>query len=133
MANQTTPCPKEDARDRGSATLFAVGIAAVLLGACMVGVLWAAVSVGHHRVDSAADLVALSAAESQQSSPGDACITAARIADVQGVALKTCRTVGETVVVAVTVSLHLGVLGTPTLTGQARAGPIEGGDWAGDG
>jgi secretion/DNA translocation related TadE-like protein len=113
-----------DQSDRGSATLLALGIAVVLLGACLVGVLWAAVSVGHHRVDAAADLVALSAAQAQQSSPGDACATAARIANTHRVELKTCRTEGEAITVAVTLRLHLGVLGTPVLTGEARAGPI---------
>ncbi|NEA35610.1 Rv3654c family TadE-like protein [Streptomyces sp. SID13031] len=122
-----------DRTDRGSATLLALGIAAVLLGGCLVGVLWAAVSVGHHRVDAAADLVALSAAQAQQSNPADACPTAARIADTHRVELKTCRTEGEAVSVAVTLRLHLGVLGTPLLTGEARAGPIGGGDWPGDG
>lgn len=98
-----------------------------------MGVLWAAVSVGHHRADAAADLVALSAAQVQQSNPADACITAGRIANAQSVELKICRTEGNNVTVAVGVRLRLGILGTPVLTGEARAGPIEGGDWPRDG
>jgi secretion/DNA translocation related TadE-like protein len=122
-----------DRTDRGSATLLSLGIAAVLLGACVVGVLWAAVSVGHHRADAAADLAALSAAQAQQSNPGHACATAGRIIDAQGVSLKYCQVEGDMVAVAVSVRVHLGVLGTPTVNGEARAGPIGGGDWPGDG
>jgi secretion/DNA translocation related TadE-like protein len=122
-----------DRTERGSATLLSLGIAAVLLGACGTGVLWAAISVGHHRVDAAADLAALSAAQAQQSNPGNACTTAGRIVDAQGVSLTYCHADGDTVAVVVTVRLHLGVFGTPTVTGEARAGPIGGGDWPGDG
>jgi secretion/DNA translocation related TadE-like protein len=117
-----------DKTDRGSATLLSLGIAAVLLGGCAVGVLWAAVSVGHHRADAAADLAALSAAQAQQSNPGDACTAAGRIADAQRVSLKYCHAEGDTVAVVVVVRLDLGVLGTPVVTGEARAGPIGGGD-----
>jgi secretion/DNA translocation related TadE-like protein len=117
-----------DRTDRGSATLLSVGIAAVLLGASVMGVLWAAVSLGHHRADAAADLAALSAAQAQQSNPGDACPTASRIADAQGASLKNCHVELETVAVAVTLTLHLGVFGTPTVTGEARAGPIGAAD-----
>jgi secretion/DNA translocation related TadE-like protein len=122
-----------DKTERGSATLLSLGIAAVLLGGCVVGVLWATVSVGHHRADAAADLAALSAAQAQQSNPGDACTVAGRIADAQRVSLKYCHAEGDIVAVVVAVQLRLGVLGTPVLTGEARAGPIGGGDWPGDG
>ncbi|GAA3574036.1 hypothetical protein GCM10022235_49480 [Kribbella ginsengisoli] len=127
------PSPMTDRTDRGSATLLSLGIAAVLLGACVLGVLWAAVSVAHHRADTAADLAALSAAQAQQSDPGQACTTATRITDAQGVSLKYCHAEADTVTVAVTVRLHLGVFGTPLVTSEARAGPIEGADWPGDG
>ncbi|WP_083934033.1 Rv3654c family TadE-like protein [Kribbella catacumbae] len=119
--------------DRGSASLLAVGFAVVLLGGCLVGVLWAAVSIGHHRADAAADLVALSAAQVQQTAPGDACTTARRIADAQQVELRLCQQSDDSVAVVVAVPLHLGALGTPVVTGEARAGPIEGGHWPGDG
>ncbi|WP_328332769.1 flp pilus-assembly TadE/G-like family protein [Kribbella sp. NBC_00382] len=121
-----------DRTERGSATLLSLGIAAVLLAACAMGVLWAAVSVGHHRADAAADLAALSAAQAQQSNPYTACATAGRIVDAQGASLKYCQAEGDTITVAVAVRLHLGAFGTPMLTGEARAGPIEGADWPSD-
>lgn len=120
-------------RDCGSASLLAVGFAVVLLGGCLMGLLWAAVSVGHHRADAAADLVALSAAQVQQTARGDACTTAKRIAHAQQVELRLCQQSGDSVTVVVAVPLHLGALGTPVVTGEARAGPIEGADWLGDG
>jgi secretion/DNA translocation related TadE-like protein len=122
-----------DRKDRGSATLLSLALAAILLGAGVVGVLWAAVSVGHHRADAAADLAALSAAEVQQSYTGNACATAGQIADAQGAFLKNCQVEVDAVAVVVTVRIHLGVFGTPMVTGEARAGPIGGGDWPSDG
>jgi secretion/DNA translocation related TadE-like protein len=117
-----------DRTDRGSATILSLGVAAVLLGACAMGVLWAAISVSHHRADAAADLAALSAAQAQQSNPGTACTAAGRIADAQGGSLKYCHVEGDVIAVTVAVRVPLGVFGTPVLTGKARAGPIEGGE-----
>jgi hypothetical protein len=48
----------------GAGTLMALWVAMALLTAGVVAVLWAAVSVATHRVAAAADLVALSAAQS---------------------------------------------------------------------
>lgn len=113
-------------RERGSGTLLAVGVVLGLLTAMVVGVLWAVVSVGHHRADAAADLVALGAAQALQSGETDACRTADRIAAAHAVQLTTCRVDGEVVTVAVGVQLRMGALGTPMVKAEARAGPIGG-------
>jgi len=119
--------------ERGSATFLAIGVAAVMLGGCLVGVLWAAVSTGHHRADAAADLVALSAAHTQQTAQGDPCRTAQQMAQDHKVELRLCHQFADSITVVVAVPLGLGVFGTPVITGEARAGPIEGADWPGDG
>jgi secretion/DNA translocation related TadE-like protein len=113
--------------ERGSGTLLAVGTALGVLSAGVVGVLWAAVSIGHHRVEAAADLAALSVAQSLQSGDRDACGTAERIAQRHTVHLIGCRVEGEVVSVIVGAELRLGALGTPEVKAEARAGP------AGDG
>ena len=110
----------------GAGTLLALWVAMVLLGAGMVAVLWAAISVGTHRVAAAADLVALSAAQALQAGEGDPCRTAGRIAAEQEVDLRRCQVEGETVAVEVGVVLRLGVLGSPSINTPARAGPVGG-------
>ncbi|HET6296825.1 MAG TPA: Rv3654c family TadE-like protein [Kribbella sp.] len=132
--------------ERGSASLLAVGVALLLLGAGLVGALWAAVSLGSHRATSAADLAALSAAQAVQSGAFDPCASARRIAADQQVELRECAVEGELVSVTVAVRLELGAIGSPAATAEARAGPIDrragtgetggergGGDWVGDG
>ncbi|QNE20322.1 flp pilus-assembly TadE/G-like family protein [Kribbella qitaiheensis] len=107
----------------GAGTLLALWVAMALLSAGMVAVLWAAVSVGTHRVAAAADLVALSAAQALQSGEDDPCRTARRIAANQRVDLHSCQVEGETVAIEVGVVLHFGLLGSPTVSTPARAGP----------
>jgi secretion/DNA translocation related TadE-like protein len=106
--------------------VLAVGVAMGMLGAALIGALWAVVSVGHHRVDAAADLVALSAAQALQSGTGDPCGAAQRIAVDHQVELARCQVSGETVSIEVAVELRLGALGSPKMTSEARAGPLGG-------
>jgi secretion/DNA translocation related TadE-like protein len=110
--------------ERGSASLLAVGVALLLLGAGLVGALWAAVSLGSHRATSAADLAALSAAQAVQSGARDPCASARRIAADQEVDLRECAIEGEIVSITVAVRLDLGAIGSPAVTAQARAGPL---------
>ncbi|WP_433014391.1 Rv3654c family TadE-like protein [Kribbella sp. CA-294648] len=112
--------------ESGTASILAIGLATVLLGGCLVGVFWAAVSVGRHRAASAADLAALSAAQALQTGANDACLTASRIAAAQQAEVHACHQAGESVAIVVAVKLRLGVLGTPIVTAEARAGPAEG-------
>jgi secretion/DNA translocation related TadE-like protein len=117
--------------DRGAGTLLAISVAMVLMGAGVVGVLWAAVSLGSHRVAAAADLAALSAAQAVQSGEGQPCVSAGRIALDQHVELRSCMVEGEIVLVEVATPLRLGVLGSPLLSAEARAGPAGVGSTAG--
>lgn len=104
--------------------MLAVGVALGVLTTAIVGVLWTVVSIGHHRVDAAADLAALSAAHAVQAGEADGCRAARRIAAAHVVELRGCRVEGETVSVVVAVRLRMGVLGAPVVSAEARAGPM---------
>ena len=102
---------------------MALWVAMVILGAGVVAVIWAVISIGNHRIAAAADLVALSAAQAVQDGAGDPCLTAQRIAAAQQVDLRRCQIEGETVAVEVGAVVRLGILGSPSITTPARAGP----------
>ncbi|MFE2426625.1 Rv3654c family TadE-like protein [Streptomyces sp. NPDC059373] len=81
--------------DRGSATVWAVLLMALLFLAA--GVLLA---LGHalnarHRAGAAADLAALAAADHALDGEATACVLAARVATAQGARLLRCAVVGE--------------------------------------
>jgi secretion/DNA translocation related TadE-like protein len=82
-------------RDRGSATVWAVLLMALLFVAA--GVLFA---LGHaltarHRAGAAADLAALAAADHALEGQAEACAFAARVASAQGARLLRCAVVDE--------------------------------------
>jgi secretion/DNA translocation related TadE-like protein len=104
---------------------LALWVALVILGAGVVAVIWAVISVGTHRVAAAADLVALSAAQALQAGAGDPCLAAQRIAAAQQVDLRRCQIEGETVAVEVGAVVRLGALGSPSITTPARAGTAD--------
>jgi secretion/DNA translocation related TadE-like protein len=106
----------------GVATMLAVGWIVVLLTASWIAVLAAAIATAQHHVDGAADLAALSAAQSAQSD-GDACNAAARVARGNDVAVQDCRRDGVDVVVTVVDRIDLPLNIDGTITATARAGP----------
>ncbi|MFD7259883.1 Rv3654c family TadE-like protein [Streptomyces sp. NPDC059874] len=107
-------------RDRGSATVWAVLVVAVL-GAVFGGVLLLGQAVAaRHRAAAAADLAALAAAATWAHGPEAACATAIRVARAQGAELAGCRVLGE--VAEVGARPATGPF-TPTI--RARAGPPE--------
>ncbi|TWD81116.1 secretion/DNA translocation related TadE-like protein [Kribbella amoyensis] len=121
--------------DQGSGSLLVLWVAVALLSATMLAVLWATVSLTTHRLKAAADLTALSAAQSART--GDPCATADRIAELHHANVTSCVLDGETVTVELATDLELGAIGSPTLTTRSRAGPVgaetpEGADWEGE-
>jgi secretion/DNA translocation related TadE-like protein len=109
--------------DRGSATIYGLALV-TLLATVTVAVLAAGQAiVARHRADSAADLVALSAAGSAIGGQTHACAVAVRAARANDATVARCRLSGLTVEVEVAVDLD-GLLGMlPPATGRARAGP----------
>ena len=107
---------------RGSATLFTVACAGVLLllGAAL-GVVAALVH-AHRVAQSAADLAALAAA-SAIGEAGDPCAAGARTASDNGARLTSCAVSGREVRVRVEVTGPRWLGQTADLGGEARAGP----------
>ncbi|MGW6196060.1 pilus assembly protein TadG-related protein [Kribbella sp. NPDC055110] len=135
--------------ERGSATLHTLFAAVLLLTAFTAAILWSAISTARHKLAAAADLTALSAAQSLSTAQfgsaaqplgsngqlgdserpaGDAalaapCAEAARTAVLNKVELTACVVASDAVTVEVSLQLDLR-LTRPTLTAAARAGPL---------
>src|SRR5690349_17197080 len=89
-------CRRTPGADRGSATVWSVGVIAVL---CVVFV--AVLALGHavvvrHRAAGGADLAALAAADHWAEGTEGACARAEGVARAQGARLVRCAIVGET-------------------------------------
>jgi secretion/DNA translocation related TadE-like protein len=109
--------------ERGSGTLFTLLMGLLLLAAVVMATIWSAISVARHKLATAADLTALSAAQATQTPATDPCLVAQRIATTHHVQLAQCQITGDTVTIQVTTRLSLASLAHPTLTTTARAGP----------
>ena len=110
--------------ERGSGTVYALGVIAVLLAAAVgiAGLIQAQSATGR----AAADLAAISGATVLSSvvAPGDPCAMARRVAAANGASMSACSVAGEDVTVSVTVSTT--ILGLPRrATAEARAGPVD--------
>lgn len=107
--------------ERGSASLFAVSCLAVLLllGSAL-GVVAALVH-AHRVAQSAADLAALAAASAVGA--GDPCAVGAEVARANGARLDSCGVDGREVRVQVTVTGPRWLGQTGDLSAEARAGP----------
>jgi secretion/DNA translocation related TadE-like protein len=113
------------AGERGSATVWVVALAGVLAAVGVAAVLVGAAVVGRHRATTAADLAALVAAEHAVRGDPGACAAAGEVAGANGARLTAC-TVGDAAVVdvAVAVPVRLGPLGVSRAGARARAGPV---------
>jgi hypothetical protein len=139
--------------DKGSITLHSLFAAVLLLTALAAATLWSTISTTRHKLATAADLTALSAAQSLTQAPPATpiaptvraapnvlskpdtltasaltplptpCVTAARIAALHKARLSDCDVTSTSVTVQVSMQLDL-PLGRPTLTAIARAGPL---------
>jgi secretion/DNA translocation related TadE-like protein len=109
--------------ERGIATILAIGWIAVLSSAGAIAMLAAVVTAAQHRLDGAADLAALAAAEADDAGQADVCGSAARIAVSNGATVRSCERDRSDVVVTVVgaVDLPWGLDGS--LTATSRAGP----------
>lgn len=113
--------------DRGSATIWVLGLGAVVLAAAMVTVLRGSAVLARHRLERTADLTALAAAQ-QIGRAHQPCAAASRIATANAATLVSCTASldpsGRSGTVAVTVRRTVGfpLLGARTLTSRSRAG-----------
>lgn len=129
----TAPDPRGD---RGSATVLAAGIIAVLLTVTLAALVVLGALRSLHVARASADLAALAGAGhlQEQGDPGAACREAERIAARQRATVTTCEVgAGEVVTVTTSVGIPLRPPGVPeSAEGRARAGPVPtGGDEGG--
>lgn len=111
--------------DRGSASVYVLAAAAVVLLAGMAASVVGSAVVARHRAGAAADLGALAAASSAPRGSGSACAVAQRVVRANGGRLAGCQLVGADVIVTAAV--------TPAILGDewgearvtARAGPMD--------
>ncbi len=115
--------PSRASRERGSGSVYVLGLIAIVVLLGMTGVSLGAGLVARHRAAAAADLSALSAAAHVLERGGAACETAAHVASAQGARLTSCRLAGAIASVTVQVSLPGPLSRLGPATGQARAGP----------
>jgi secretion/DNA translocation related TadE-like protein len=111
--------------DRGSATVWLVGLAGLVLLASTAGVVRGAALVARHRVEAAADLAALAAAARLAGGSGDPCAAARQVAGANGAALTACHLSGRVAEVEAETTLDAGLLGRHRAHARARAGPTS--------
>src|ERR1700761_5122568 len=107
--------------DRGSATVVAVAMVAVLLWVTAAGAYLGEAVVARHRAQAAADLAALAAAARLPSGAQAACARATLVARKMGVGNTQCEVDGLDVVVAVQVPVSF----AGAARAAARAGPVN--------
>ena len=111
-------------RDRGSMTIWAAAVVALVSLSAGVALAYGSAVVGRHRAGTAADLSALAAAVRVVEGEAAACRTAAAVAARNGGVLRGCRVAGADVEVAVARPVRLAGLGVRTVVVRARAGPV---------
>ena len=117
--------------DRGSASIWLLGLIALVLAVTLTVLVQSAAILGRHRLQRSADLAALAAA-GRIGLDGDPCQAARRIATANRAVLDRCVTSldpsGRSGTVAVWISGRVGLplLGPRSLHGRARAGRLRG-------
>lgn len=110
--------------ERGSATLLASAMIAMLVVFAAGGAYLGAAVMARHRAQAAADLAALGAAGAVVSGPDAACRRAAQIAGRMRSVIAGCRVEELDVVLEVAVPVRLGRWGVGPARAAARAGPV---------
>lgn len=110
--------------DRGSSTVAAVAMIAVLLAVTVGAVAVGSAVAARHRAQAAADLAALAGAGRVASGQEAACARAAAIATAMHTGVAACRIEQLDVVVRVEVRVDLGRFGIGVAAAVARAGPV---------
>ena len=111
--------------ERGSASLVAVAVMAVLLAFTVGGVHLGSAVIARHRAQAAADLASLAAAARLAQGVDAACTQAAVVALAMRTAVAHCAVEDLDVVVTVDAAVTLGRFGVGPARAAARAGPID--------
>ncbi|MEV7009568.1 Rv3654c family TadE-like protein [Streptosporangium sp. NPDC051022] len=112
--------------DRGAATIWTVGIMALIFSVATAVVFAGTARVARHRARNAADLSALAAARLAFADPARGCAQASSLAVGNGAKLVRCSIDAYGIAdVQVTVVLSLPAVGSQVITAEARAGPVH--------
>lgn len=117
--------------DRGSATVWMLALATVIVLLTMTAVTGGSAVLARHRLERAADLSALAAAQSLGTAI-QPCSAAARVALANGAELVDCQLElaasgrAGTIGVLLSQSVRLPLVGRRQLTARARAGRLSG-------
>nr|WP_273736468.1 Rv3654c family TadE-like protein [Mycolicibacterium septicum] len=117
--------PNPASGERGSATLLAAAMIALVFAFAAGGAYLGAAVTARHRAQAAADLAALGAAGAVVSGPDAACRQATHVAARMRAVLADCRIDGLDVVLQVSVPVRLGRWGVGPASAVARAGPVD--------
>ncbi|UQX88140.1 flp pilus-assembly TadE/G-like family protein [Jatrophihabitans telluris] len=123
------PSGCDDGSDSGSASLYLLGLAALVIGLAAIVAVQAGAIRAKHFAEASADLAALSGAQ-QIGRAGDPCVQASQVARANGAALTNCSvqldpgTRTGWVRVEVSVTVRLPGLGVGTARARARAGRL---------
>ena len=117
--------PASQGRERGSATLVAVAMMAVVMSIALGGTVLGSAVIARHRAQASADLAALAAAGRLASGVQEACSWASSVAGAMHSVVAKCRVEGLDVIVGVDVPVALGRWGLGSARAAARAGPSE--------
>lgn len=110
-------------RDKGSATVWAVGAIAAELVVTVAVMAIGSVAVTRHRITAAADLAAVAAAAHAPGGERFSCSKAQWVAQRMSTTLRRCRLEGWDAVVEVSAAVPGPFAGTTIA--HARAGPVE--------
>ncbi|SDQ74180.1 Rv3654c family TadE-like protein [Thermostaphylospora chromogena] len=115
-----------ESAERGSATVWAVALMALLMAVAVVFTYAGMARVARHRAQSAADLSALAAARLAVEGEERACSAARSLARMNRSALDHCSVRESVAEVEVTVRFAPPVVPERLIHARARAGPVEG-------
>ncbi|MFI6452240.1 Rv3654c family TadE-like protein [Streptosporangium amethystogenes] len=123
------PCPQDvddGGAERGSATIWTVGLMALLFAVAAAVMVAGTARVARHRAQSAADLSALTAARLAFADPDRSCARASLLAADNGARVTRCS-VGDDGIAEIEVAMDvsLPLKGETAISARARAGPVH--------
>lgn len=123
------PCPQDmddGGAERGSATIWTVGLMALLFAVAAAVMVAGTARVARHRAQSAADLSALTAARLAFADPDRSCARASLLAADNGVRVTRCSVGNDGIAeIEVTMDVSLLLKGEVAINARARAGPVH--------
>lgn len=112
--------------ERGTATVFAVGVLPVLLSVCWIAMQLGGALITRHRVEGAADLAALAVAANAASGQRSACASAEWVARRMDATVRSCTLSGRHARIRLRAYQSPFVARFVAVNGRAHAGPVGG-------